>query len=396
MRSALILCLGLLGCPAGAETRQHGNMIFDIPTGWATGAVRDDGSLTLYSDLPKDECQFCYIYIAPSMPVSIAPDRWLTAQAKRFVDTDEVDTPQVEVVQAAEPTGLKGYEAAMLVQRVDGDMQVLVAVRLSGQMELVGFQTQSYDDEDLAEGLAVLQRDFLPMLEKARFVSEGAASLMPAPQPGDLSGVYWGTYTWWTVGMDGLMQMQIDHRWLTFWPDGTFYDGTPPEGLTGFDPAARLAQGDMEWGSYRLSGMDLTLTYVSGEVEAITLDEDGLQTDTSVLSRVEPLADGTKITGMVSTFYFSGFAGMTGGVSQATDTKFRPDGTWAFTSSGGAFGSFDGGGYATSNENFAAGKYEVKDGLVIRYGEDGVLVGQEVIFKAGDTLWIGSELLEPG
>ncbi|MBK8440044.1 MAG: hypothetical protein IPL38_11340 [Rhodobacter sp.] len=30
------------------------------------------------------------------------------------------------------------------------------------------------------------------------------------------------------LGIDGMMQMQIDHRWLTFWPDGLFYDGTPP------------------------------------------------------------------------------------------------------------------------------------------------------------------------
>ena len=65
-------------------------------------------------------------------------------------------------------------------------------------------------------------------------------------------------------------------------------------------------------------------------------------------------------------------------------------------SSGGAFGSFDGGGFATSHEDSETGRYEVKNGLVIRYGADGSVVGQDVIFKAGDDIWIGSEPLERG
>ncbi len=183
----------------------------------------------------------------------------------------------VEPVSPPEAFNLKGRPAAMMAQKVDGDVQMLFAVQLFGRMELIGFEMPAYDEADLAANMPIFQRDILPMIETARFVSEGAAPLMPPPQPGGLQGVYWGTHTYWTFGLDMMMQMQISHHWLTFWPDGTFYDGTPPNGT------APLVE---EW----------------------KVSETGFEQDDTYISPVEVLADGTRINGSVSTFFYSGFA----------------------------------------------------------------------------------------
>jgi hypothetical protein len=263
-----LVALLVLTHPAVAETRQHGNLIFTVPTGWTTGGQQEDGTLTLLSDLPDDECEFCYIYISSGAVGANYPDRWLTANAARFVEKDEIDPPFVEPLGPAELFNLKGRPGALLGQKVDGDLQMLFAVQLFGRMELIGFEMPAADEAELAEGMRVFERDVMPMLEKATYVSEGASPLMPPPQPGGRQGLYWGTSTYWTLGLDMMMQMQIDHHWLTFWPDGTFYDGTPPSGIAAFDPAERIEKADMQWGSYKEDGGKLVLSYASGEVEA--------------------------------------------------------------------------------------------------------------------------------
>jgi hypothetical protein len=392
-----LLLTGLLALPAAAETRQHGNVTFDLPQGWVLGAVEEDGTRILWSDLPNDECEYCRIYIATSTLTGGRADTWIASQTARFTDPDE-EAPDIKQMAAPEIFNLKGRPAAQLGQLVDGDMQTLFAVQLFGRMELVGFEAPASDEAELKVALHVLERDMAPLLESLAFVSEGATPVMPAPQPGDLAGVWWGTSTWWTIGLDGMMQMQIDHHWLTFWPDGTFYSGTAPQGTAAFDPAERLALGDMDWGSYTVDGGTLHLAFATGETEDYTLDDERLVQGDTVLGPIELLADGTKINGMISTFFFTGFtpgAGISGGVSSATETHFHPDGSWTYGSSGGAFGGFEnGGGFATSSENERAGRYEVKNGLVIRYLPDGTLDGQTYIFKSGSDIWVGSEALK--
>ena len=390
---ALIACLAT---PLAAETRQHGNVIFDIPTGWQTGATRDDGTLILRSELPDDECEYCVIYITPGVRATGRADTWVAGQNRRFIDED--DAPEVSVLVKPEIANLRGRPAAMLGQKVDSDMQILFAIQLFGRMELIGFEASAYDEADLAEGMAVFQRDVLPMIDGARFVSEGADPLLPAPQPGDLQGVWWGTSTWWSMGLDGMMTMEIDHHWLTFWPDGTFYDGTPPEGIAPFDRAERLAAGDMDWGSYRADGGQLTLNYASGEVETYDIEEAQFTQGDRTMFQIEPLSDGTKLDGIVSTIFVSGFTpgiGMSGGVTRMTDTRYNPDGTWEFGSYAGASATFEnGGGFASGSEQSEYGRYEVKDGLVVRYAEDGSVTRSRYIFKAGTTIWIGSDMLK--
>jgi hypothetical protein len=395
--SILVLALAF---PAGAETRQHGNLIFTLPPGWFTGSRQEDGTLTLLSDLANDECDFCYIYISSGAAGAARPDTWVAANAARFVEQDDIDPPVVEGLGPVELFNLKGRPGALLGQKVDGRLQLLFAVQLFGRMELIGFEMPADDETELAEGLRVFDRDVMPMLEGATYVSEGASPLMPAPEPGGRNGLYWGTSTYWTLGLDMMMQMQISHQWLTFWPDGTFYDGTPPAGIAPFDAADLISKADMEWGSYREEAGKLILSYASGEVEEWVITEDGLQQGDTTVFPVDVLADGTKINGSVSTFFYSGFtpgSGISGGVSASSLTQFLPDGTWQRGSSGGAFGGFDtGGGFATSSEDEVGGRYEVLNGLVIQYDRTGAVYTTNLIYKIAADIWIGSEALSYG
>jgi hypothetical protein len=406
MRLVLALIASLvapLATPLAAETRQHGNVVFDIPTGWTTGATRDDGSLILWSDLPDDECEYCRIYIAPGVRATGRADTWVAGQTRRFIDED--DDPDVTVMVQPEIANLKGRPAAMLGQKVDSDLQILFAIQLFGRMELIGFEASAYDEADLAEGMAVFQRDVLPMIEGARFVSEGAKPLMPAPEPGPLDGLYWGFSTYWSMGLDGMMSLQLDHQFLTFWPDGRFYDGTPPQGLSAFDPAPSLDRGDMSWGSYRVDGDSVALTYASGETSVLTFSGEALVKGEATLYQVQPLPDGTKVDGSLSTFFYTGFtpgSGLEGGVSASNYIAFNPDGTWTHDHSGGASANFvDGGGtttggFATGSSDQDAGRYEVKDGLMIRTPNDGSEPESALIFKTGNDIMIGTLTLASG
>jgi hypothetical protein len=403
MRLILALIAATAALPLAAETRQHGNVILDVPTGWTIGATRDDGTLILLSDLPNEECEYCYIYITPGTRTGGRADTWLASQTHRFVDEDE--TPEITTMVKPEIANLKGRPAAMMGQKVDSDLQVLFAIQLFGRMELIGFEASAYDEADVAEGMTVFQRDVLPMIESARFVSEGAKPLLPVPEPGPLQGLYWGFSTYWSMGLDGMMSLQMDHHFLVFWPDGRFYEGTPPEGLAPFEPAAVLDKGDMSWGSYVVDGEKVVLSYADGEVREMTMKDDSFDRDGTSLFKVEPLPDGTRIDGSLYTSFYSGFtpgSGLEGGVSASNSTVFHPDGTWTSDATGGASAGFvDGagtttGGFATSSENSHAGRYVVKDGLVIRTPNDGSEPEAALIFKTGNDIMIGELTLASG
>ncbi len=140
---ARLTCLALalaLASPALAKPRQHGNVIFDLPAGWAAGTTRPDGTLVILSDLPNDACAFCYIYIAAGEARAQGPDAWLAANATRFVDADDADKPVVEPISGPELFNFNGRPGAMMGQKVDGDLQMLFAVQLFGRVEMFGFE----------------------------------------------------------------------------------------------------------------------------------------------------------------------------------------------------------------------------------------------------------------
>ncbi len=391
--AALILCLAT---PSAADTRQHGNLVFDLPLGWSVGATRDDGSLTLLSELPNHECEFCYVYITPGQAVQTRLDTFLFTQLTRFI-ADE-DTPEREVIMQPETINVGGRPGAILGQTVDNNLQVLMAVQLIGRIELIAFEGDAADADEARESLAVFQRDVVPILESARFVSDGAAPLMPPAEPGDLSGLYWGFSTYWSMGLDGLMTMQFDHRHVTFWPDGTFYEGTPPQGLAPFDAKALLARGDRAWGSYRVSGNTLSLFFASGEVRILTRKGGDFIDGEATLTAVAPIEDGATIAGSLSSFFYSGFSpgsGIQGGVSSSSFVGFYPDGTWTRDASGGGFGNFDaGGGFAINSGNRTDGTYAIRDGLITRIPDDGSDPVTDLIFRTGEDIMIGDQVLE--
>ncbi|MCB6178233.1 hypothetical protein LHP98_08835 [Rhodobacter sp. Har01] len=235
-------------------------------------------------------------------------------------------------------------------------------MRLVGRIEQIAVRAGAPDEAQAAASLAMFQRDVVAMPDAAALVSEGAAPLMPAPRPGSVQGLFSGCSIPWALGLDGMMQMQWAHRLLSFWPDCLFHDGTPPAGLAAFDRQARLDKG-------------------------------------------EPLSDGTRIDGALSSVFSSGCTpGSSGerGAFASTYTAFSSDGRRTQDASGGAFGNLMNGsgdltgGYATSSESTTAGTYEVKDGLLIRTPNHGGTPQAELIFKVGDETMIGSLTLAGG
>lgn len=398
MRRA-IFALIFAATAASAEVRQHGNVIFDLPAGWFAGAVRDDGTLTLLTDFDDDEgCRFCYAYVATGTSGEMPIDRYLQSQATFLLDEDDEETPKILTGPEVLTSG--GRPAGIMGQTVGDTLQVLLAVQLSDRLELIAFAGEADDETEVQASMDTFLRDIVPMFENARFVSEGATPLMPPPQPGPLGGLWWGFGTSWGIGLDGMMQMSLDHRHLVFWPDGTFYDGTPPDGLAGLDQDALLRDGDMEWGSYALTGNTLRLSYASGEVEDLTKAGDGLEDGLATLFQVETLPDGAPLQGSISDFNYTGFTpGMViGGVALGGEAVFRPDGSWSEERWANASGSFDSnasiaGGFATSSENAKSGNYRVRDGLVTQYRQ-GREIDRNWAFRVDGDIMIGTATLE--
>ena len=390
-----------LASAAMAETRQHGNVIFEVPQGWSVGSVDDQGTLTLTTDLPDRECDFCYVYIATGQTTATQADMFLFSQVTRFIDDD--DMPQREVILPPKPVNAGGRPAAMLGQKVDATLQVLFAVQLSGRVEVLGFEGSASDEAEVAVSMAVFQRDILPMIEAARYVSEGATPLMPVPEPGPLAGTYAGTSTFWSFGIDGMMKLELAHHLLTFWPDGRFYDGTPPDGSQPFDAAGLLDKGDMNWGSYAVAGGTVTLSFASGETRLLARRDDGLEDDDgTALSVIALLADGERIAGTTSDFFYSGFtpgAGMTGGVAATSDFEYRLDGTFVHDHGATSSASFDAGGdvtggFATGSDTKTTGTYEIRNGLIILTAE-GREYRRVLIYRSGADITLGELTLQP-
>jgi hypothetical protein len=399
IRILFLLGLAHFAQPATAETRQLGNIIYDVPGNWDVGRL-EGGIQTLTNSSPDEVCEYCYIYIATGAKKSGTLVRWLATQAPRFVDEDDRDV--MTVIQPPDLVELGSVKAALTGLKVDSNVLIVMGFELSDRFEAVAFQGPAYDEADLTESMATFQDQISPMFNNLKFVSEGAKPLLPAAKPGDLSGLYWGFYTYSTLGFDMMMKIEVGQRRLVFWPDGYFYDGTPPMGLQPLDPDRLMAAGDGAFGTYRHSGNRLYLTFATGEKERLTADGDDWKDDDTTLSAVTPVPDGTRLDGDISSFFYSGFtpgSGISGGISSSSETTFLPDGTYTGSSFGGSFGSFETGGtvtggFAGSNENATGGTYEVQDGLLIQYPHDGSQPTRSMIFTAGDDILIDEAFLD--
>lgn len=395
----LAATLALLASPLAAEPRQHGNVIFDVPEGWSPGAIRD-GVLTVLFDGPDELCEFCSILIGPDAPAQGSLTDWLEANAPLLVE--EEDRAAIEVLQPAEASGATGRPLAMQAFAADGDIVVAFALQAGGRFQLLGFEGWAYDEEEVARTLAFLSSDASPLMDRFRYVSEGAAPLMPPPVPGGMDGLWWGWWNGFSVGLDGMMVPQVEQRTLVFWPDGRFYDGQPPLGLAPLDADALRAAADPDWGTYREGPGTIELRFADGRAERLTRDGEGWSDGTATLSRARPLADGGRLVGTVSSFFYTGFtpgSGIEGGVSSSSSTTFALDGTYRGDSFGGAFGNFtDGGGitggFATQSPGATGGTYEIRDGLVVMTPADGSPPTADLGFVADGEVVIGGRFLD--
>ena len=368
---SLLAALMLAPTLGHADQRQFGNTVYTPLPGWAAGRD-EDGKLVFISDLPNDLCKYCYINLSASHLGRGDVATYLKREALLFVDEDDQDS--VTFVGEPSATTLAGHDAAMQGLKVGSNMQIVIAVSLGDRFEMFAFQGSAFDDADMAESMSVLQSQVVPFFDKLTFVSTGATPVLPTPEPGEMNGVWWGWSTSSTFGLDMMMRQEMDYRTLFFWPDGFFYDGTPPDGLSAINTDALQAKADPNFGVYQKSGDSLTLTFATGETETLTASGKDWGDGSKTLTQVQPLADGTALNGGISSSFYSGFTpgtGMEGGISSSSSTEFLPDGSYTGESFGGAFGNFDGGGFSTSNTDAAGGTYVVKNGLIISTPHNG-------------------------
>ena len=392
----IVLLIMLVPGLAGAQQRQFGNTVYSLPPGWTTGRD-DDGVLVILSELPNDRCEFCYLYLSASKPGSGDVVAYLNREKLRFVD--EEDKAGATAVDDPSEITVAGHPAAMMALNIGTNIQVVVAVSLGDRFELLGFQGSGTDDAARTESLTVLQEQIVPFFETLTFVSAGAKPLLPSPQPGDMDGVWWGWSTSTSFGLDMMMRQDINYRKLLFWPDGYFYDGTPPDGLAPLHPDDLQSRADPNYGVYIKSGDRLTLSFASGEVETLTAKGKDWQDSQKTLTQVQPLADGTVLVGGISSFFSTGFTpgtGLEGGISSSSSTEFFADGTYRGESFGGAFASFDGGGgFSSGNDGADGGHYVVQGGLVISTPDDGSAPKAALALRVDDeNIMIGDQFLE--
>lgn len=381
-----------------AEARQHGNVVFDLPSGWVTGATRDDGTLVILSRLPDDECEYCYMYVGSGVDRAEDPVFYLKRNPRLFLEEDDGDPKEVVPADAFD---LGPHKGAMLGQLVDGELRILMALSVGNRTEVFAFEGNGREPEEIQAVLKVFERDLVPLVSSARFLSDGAKPLLGPAQPGDLAGIYQGSGIRWNLGLDMMMQSSTYVNLYVFWKDGHFYDGTPPDGLQPLDTAAALKSGDMSWGNYRVSGGKLHLDYADGDSDELDFDGnvvDGFSCGETTCYPVDSIADGSKIEGTVDNTSYTGFSpysGVSGGVGSSSTLTFLADGNWTYKSSTGVSGNFDtGGGYAISGGNQADGSYRIKNSTVIRSFNDGSPDLTSLIYKVGNEILIGSSYFD--
>ena len=374
---------------------QFGNVVYSLPDGWTPGR-NSDGVQVIYSDLPDDLCEYCYVYISAGYPAEGTLADFITLHQADFADEDDRDS--IRVISAPAPLIASGKTAQMMGITLDQDFQVLVAYDLGDRYELVAFEGYANENADLTEGMAVFSDQISPVFDQLQFVTAGGVSLLPAPVPGTLSGLYWGTTLEEVWGIDLMMRYDLATHSYFFWPDGQFYEGIPPDGLRPPDRARLFTAGDAQFGVYRQQGPLVRLTYSTEQVEDLTLSGTDLTLDDLTLSPTPLMPDGARIDGTIASFFYSGFApgaGIEGGVSASSATTFLMDGTYTGESFGGGAGTFDGGGgFSTGSTDATGGRYEVRGGLIFLTPQDGSPPNSRIIVDTSEGIMIGDQFLD--
>lgn len=387
--------LGLAG-GAAAENRQFGGLIYPVPEGWAAPVLKD-GLIRMWSDLPQERCEYCTLIIGPEAPKSGSLTDWLTANRLAMVDEEDPGDWRINREAQLSRDGDR-YPTAILGQTDGRDLQMLIAIEAGARYFLIGFQGDA-DEDRLQDSLAVAGETMPAWMAQMRFVPDGAKPLLLPPRAGPMEGLWWGWRMDQSVGIDGMMRLENRYRRMVFWPDGSFYEGTPPEGMAAPDRAALAAARNIDWGNYFVDGNQLKLRFADGRGEVLARDGAGWKDEDQTLNRAEVLADGTRIDGRLEWVNFTGFApgsGISGGVGGGGETVFYPDGRYEGSSFGGGFGSFDaGGGFAVNSPASRGGTYAVRDGLVIFTPAGGKGQTAEMLFRTdGGEVMVGDDFLK--
>ena len=391
-----------------AEPMQYVDVVYDRPDGWTTMIKGFDGrdgyrSLSRGSD---EKCDGCLMFLTASQ--SAPAD--LEALARRAVGTFLLPgDPAAKISSAPEASDFGRIKLAIGSWRLGDDLLFVAPVRLGDRATVIGFRGPADSPETIANSAATFQSALMTLIGGLHFSPPGPPA-MPPPEPGPLDGVYWGSVTRTTLGMDGMLQMDIQGRTFVFWKEGWFHDGAPDNGLAPPTQAELIpGQGDGNWGTYRIDGKTIHITYTGGGTETLRLSASGgtIHDGDREMYPVDPLQDGERISGTISSSFYSGFNPViaTGGVAARSYTVFYPDGSYedrgwsSVTANIKGSGIVDppniGGVAAHSTHETQRGRYEIKGGIIRYFPPDGSTGRTDLIYRVGDdSIFVGTQPLD--
>ena len=375
--------------PANERLRQVGEAIFEVPEGWRAGDLDpDDGWMTIWSDLPDDRCEYCRIQVHLGAPAKGSFPGWLRERKKAMLDDDEKVSDRQPERRTAMPGG---GEMRMSIRKAGRNMQFFFGLQRQDRFELISFEAPVRDIEDAQ---ASMREHVLPMVLGMRHVGSGAKPLLGPPVPGGLDGVWHGISFYPSVGLDGSMVMRQRREVYSFYPDGRFYDGVPPRGLSSFDFAEAAAKATSDVGNYVRVGNTIHLLYADGDRDELEVDDDALVDGGTRMFKATLAEPGHRFAGTISRVNYAASPFGDGGVASSGSTEFFEDGTYVSAS----FVSGTGAGYVvTSKSGPKRGRYEVGEGIITMTAPDGTEDVRTFLMMRGEdgpVPLVGSQFVE--
>ena len=402
--AALFLCM-FSAQGALASPRQYGDVVFDMPDGWYFH--RDSQGFRRLARSFADTCETCQMFVTASQPAGADLARMARDSVSLFVGPED---PAPQESTAPESGSFGGMELAIGSWTIGTDTLFVVPVRKAGKASIIAFRGPAATPEDVTESGQTFQNDLMTLIGSLKFVSPGQG-VMPPPQPGPLDGVYWGSVTNSTLGMDGMLQMDIQSRAVVFWKEGWFYEGAPPNGFAQPTPADLIPteNGDEGWGTYRIEDGMLEVTHTGGQTESFRMASSGTSfyDGDRQMFQAQKVPDGTRFSGSQTSSFYSSFDPtiMSGGAASRSYVSYFSDGTYsgggwssvAGTVKGAGFGADQvttGGISNSQSEESDGGRYEVKDGVLLLTPNDGSPPRRQLIYRIGDGLMVGTSPIE--
>lgn len=136
-----------LAPPAGAETFQFSNAIFDLPAGW--DHMRTEKTYQVLSSGDDMPCDDCYFYIARSHRVLGDLASFVARSQRQFLDDDGDDRITA-----------RGPLIAMHMFELDGDPLLLAGFQIKDRFELVGLRGSGMEPKELDEFQTTFEKTF--------------------------------------------------------------------------------------------------------------------------------------------------------------------------------------------------------------------------------------------